>query len=675
MTAPEHDHDLPPDDHDQPGEGERRRAVGGDQPGEGERRRAVGGDQPGEGERQRTSDELAREQAHVDRAYDRLEVLRRRAEGRSSEVLAQGRGGTHQARHDRDALVRSTLHRLDQIDAAEYGLVFGRIDERDGDAWHIGRLGISDEDYEPLVVDWRAPIAASFYRATPLEPMGLRRRRHVHMRRRDVIGLDDELLDVSAATDADVQLVGEAALLAAVARPRGERMGDIVATIQREQDDVIRAPLEGVTVVQGGPGTGKTAVALHRVAYLLYTNRERIEHSGVLIIGPSARFLRYVGDVLPGLGERSVRMSRVVDLLGEGLATLDETPELQRIKGDARMATVLHRLVRRWPWSRVRDDEWDDLPVTMLRVLLSDGDLLQRVATDVLPADAIDQLAGTVRDGWTDADVALLDVLVAAVDRRRPRQVRRDDGRRIEETIDTLGIDPGRRAEVRRMLRRQLEPDVSGEDVYGHVVVDEAQELSPMQWQMLVRRCPSGSMTVVGDLDQAMSATALAEWTDLTPQLPARLAVHELTVNYRTPAEVMAYVERQAAVTGIRHRPPRSVRHSGRDPVVVQRSGDRVVAAVRRALDDLADAAGTVAVVAAPSWTPQIAAALGSDALPVLTPQQAKGLEFDAVVLVDPDRIASDSGGAGLYVALTRTTRDLVVVAVDDGADAAPSAQ
>ena len=612
--------------------------------------------------------ELQREQMHVDRAYARLEVLRHRAEERSADVLAQGRGGTHQARHDRDALVRSTLHRLDQIDAAEYGLVFGRIDERDGDAWHIGRLGISDERYEPLVVDWRAPIAAAFYRATPLEPMGLRRRRHVHMRQREVVGLDDELLDVDAARDGDVSLVGEAALLAAVARPRGERMGDIVATIQREQDDVIRAPLDGVTVVQGGPGTGKTAVALHRVAYLLYTNRERIAHSGVLIIGPSTRFLRYIGDVLPGLGERSVRMARIVDLLGEGLATLDEPPTLKRIKGDARMATVLDRLVRRWPWSQVRDDEWDDLPATMLRVLLSDHDLLQRVAGDVLPADAITTLAGTVRDGWTEADVALLDVLVEIVERRRPRRDRRrDEERRISETIDMLGVDPGRRADVRRLLQRQIEPDVTGgDDLYGHIVVDEAQELSPMQWRMLVRRCPSGSMTVVGDLDQAMSATALGAWDDLSPHLPGRLSVHELTVNYRTPAEIMAYVERQKAITGIRRHPPRSVRYSGREPQITSAALDSMGSAVNGAVAAVADEPGTVAVIAAASLIDRVTSAIVDDDVPVLTARQAKGLEFDAVALVGPSQIAEESsGGAALYVALTRATRDLAVVDVE----------
>lgn len=610
--------------------------------------------------------EVHREQQHVDRAYARLEVLRRRAEQRSADVLAQGRGGTHQARHDRDALVRSTLHRLDQIDAAEYGLVFGRIDELDGDSWHIGRLGISDDDYDTLVVDWRAPIAAAFYRATPLEPMGLRRRRHVHMRGRRVVDLDDELLDASAAGASDVELVGEAALLAAVARPRGDRMGDIVATVQREQDEVIRAPLEGVTVVQGGPGTGKTAVALHRVAYLLYANRRRIEQSGVLIIGPSARFLRYIGDVLPGLGERSVRLTRIVDLLGEGLATLEEPPDLQRIKGDARMAAVLGRLVRRWPWSAVRDDEWDLLPATMLRVLLTDHELLRRVAGDVLTSADIDVLAGSVRDGWTDADIALLDVLVEAVERRRPRRRDRgDEDRRIDDAIEALGVDAGRRAEAQTLLRQQVRSGgAGGDDVYGHIVVDEAQELSAMQWRMLVRRCPAGSMTVVGDLDQAMSATAVDAWEDLTAHLPGRLTVHELTVNYRTPAEVMAFVEQQTAVTGIRHHPPRSVRYSGREPRVETVDRADLAAAVEREVGALAAAPGTVAVIVPPSLLDTVDALSTGDAA-ILRPRHAKGLEFDAVVLVAPDEIADEQGGAALYVALTRTTRDLVVLAVE----------
>ena len=607
--------------------------------------------------------ELEREQRHIDRAYDRLEVLRRRARDRSAEVLRQSRGGTHQARHERDALVRSTLHRLDQIDAAEYGLVFGRLDEDDGDTWHIGRLGISDEDYEALVVDWRAPIAEAFYRATPLQPMGLRRRRHVHMRRREVVRLDDELLDADAARDGDVELVGEGALLAAVARPRGERMSDIVATIQREQDEVIRAPLEGVTIVQGGPGTGKTAVALHRVAYLLYTNRERIEHAGVLVIGPSTRFLRYIGDVLPGLGEHAVRLSRITDLLGDDLVSRDEPVAVQQAKGDARMATVLQRLARRWPWSAVRDGEWDVLPATMLRVLLTDRDLLRRVAGDVLPADSIETLVGTAGPGWTAADVALLDVLVEIVGRRRPRRRRRDvDALRIDETIEALGVDPGRREEVRATLTRQADDDVEREEVYGHVVIDEAQELSPMQWRMLARRCPSGSMTVVGDIDQATGATALDDWEQLERHLGRSPSAHELTVNYRTPAEVMAYVERFADVTGVR-RMPRSVRETGRHPREVVAPVGALAGVVAGEVAAVRDEPGTVAVIASSSLLPDLAdlADLEDDAV-VLGPSDAKGLEFDAVVLVGPDRIVAEAGGAALYVALTRTTRDLTVV-------------
>jgi DNA helicase IV len=278
-------------------------------------------------------------------------------------------------------------------------------------------------------------------------------------------------------------------------------------------------------------------------------------------------------------------------------------------------------------------------------------------------------LAGTVRDGWTEADVALLDVLVTIVERRRPRRDRsHDEERRIAETIDMLGVDQGRRADVRRMLRRQTESDVTADDgLYGHIVVDEAQELSPMQWRMLVRRCPSGSMTVVGDLDQAMSATALRQWDDLTPHLPGRLSVHELTVNYRTPAEVMAYVERQAADTGIRHHPPQSVRYSGREPQIRPVADEDLERAVHEALDAVADEAGTVAVVAATVLRDRVAASVADDGVPVITARQAKGLEFDAVVLVGPRLIAAEtSGGPALYVALTRATRDLIVLDVEE---------
>lgn len=601
----------------------------------------------------------------MDRAYARLDVMRDRAQQRSAEVLRQGRGGTHQARHDRDAFVRSSLYRLEQLDAAEYGLVFGRLDELDGDVWHVGRIGVNDDDYEPLVVDWRAPVAAPFYRATPLDPLGIRRRRHLHMRGRRVVRLDDELMDAAAARSGDVVLVGEGALLAAVARPRSDRMTDIVATIQREQDDVIRAPLDGVTVVQGGPGTGKTAVALHRVAYLLYANRERIEHLGVLVIGPSARFLRYIGDVLPGLGEQAVRLARIGDLAGDDLVTAHDPPEISRIKGGAPMATVLTRLVRGWPWAAVTDDDWFDLRESMLHTLLNDERVLRRAGADVLSKRDLEALAAHRGEGWTEADVALLDELDALLARRRPRRRRpraRGDDARIEETLDVLGLDAGMRATAREHMRRQVESRSGGrDDVYGHVVVDEAQELSQMQWRMLVRRCPAGSMTVVGDLDQAMRPDPLDGWEQLSSLLPGRLRVFELTVNYRTPAETMAYVERQHEITGIRRHPPRSVRFSGHQPQVRTVDEQEMAATAQQVVSEHASSPGTLAIIAPERAIGRLRAALGN-AGTCLTAREAKGLEYDVVVLVMPDVIAAEDGGAALYVALTRTTRELIVL-------------
>jgi DNA helicase IV len=543
--------------------------------------------------------------------------------------------------------------------------VFGRLDEQDGDVWHIGRVGVSDEDYETLVVDWRAPVAAPFYRATPLEPLGVRRRRHVHMRGRRIVRLDDELMDESAARSGDVVLVGEAALLAAVARPRGDRMSDIVATIQREQDDVIRAPLEGVTVVQGGPGTGKTAVALHRVAYLLYANRDRIADLSVLVIGPSARFLRYIGDVLPGLGEHAVRLARIGDLLGEGLVTTEDPADVRRVKGDARMATVLARLVRDWPWAAVDEDDWLDLPEAMLRTLLTDEVTLRRAAADVLSERDMAVLSRHRTAGWSEADVALLDELGALLARRRPRPPRRrtrSDAVRIEETLDELGVDAGMRAAARERMQQQIaSAGEERDEVYGHVVVDEAQDLLAMQWRMLVRRCPSGSMTVVGDLDQAMRPDPLEDWDELADHLPARLQVFELTVNYRTPAEIMAYVDQQRVITRVRRHPPHSVRFSGRQPDVREVDEHRVVAMIEQVVRSEASTPGTLAVTGPAGTVTQLRAVLGEQ-VTCLSPRDAKGLEFDVVVLVDPERIAHDDGGAALYVASTRATRNLIVL-------------
>ncbi len=283
------------------------------------------------------------EQAVVDRAYARLEAMRDAARAVSADVIETTPGGTHQARLERDVRVLLTERRLASLQVGEAGLVFGRTDATDGERRYIGRLAISDEDNEPLVVDWRAPAAEPFYRATPGAPMGLVRRRHFILRGRTLTGLDDELLTAEPTGD-DLVLVGEGALLAALERSRSGRMADIVATIQREQDEIVRSPLPGIVVVQGGPGTGKTAVALHRAAYLLYTFRFPLERAGVLLIGPSRIFLRYIEQVLPALGEHTVNLATPADLVPTPVRGRD-VPAAARLKGDTRMAAVIAQAV------------------------------------------------------------------------------------------------------------------------------------------------------------------------------------------------------------------------------------------------------------------------------------------------------------------------------------------
>jgi DNA helicase IV len=250
-----------------------------------------------------THPDLQAEQAYIDRAYVRLDAMRRAAEDLRDSVIGAGKGGTHQARVERDVFVRTSLQRLDQLQLGRASLCFGRIDRTLGDddeeRFYIGRLAISDENQEPMIVDWRAPVAEAFYRATGRAPMGLRRRRHFATDGRTLLGIEDEVFQADGDTGDDLELVGPGALLAALQRSRSGQMRDIVATVQREQDEIIRSELPGILVVQGGPGTGKTAVALHRAAYLLYTHRFPLETQGVLVVGPNQLFLRYIEQVLP----------------------------------------------------------------------------------------------------------------------------------------------------------------------------------------------------------------------------------------------------------------------------------------------------------------------------------------------------------------------------------------
>ncbi|HEX2042070.1 MAG TPA: UvrD-helicase domain-containing protein [Acidimicrobiales bacterium] len=732
--------------------------------------------------------EIAAEQAVVDRAYERLEAMREQARKVVAGVLDQGAGGTHQARLERDVRMHVTERRLAELRVGDGPLCFGRTDHEDGERLYIGRIAVSDENHDALLVDWRAPAAEPFYRATGVHPMGLTRRRHFIFRGRRITGIDDELLGQPSPEGeaGGLVLMGEGALLAALERSRTGRMSDIVATIQAEQDEVIRAPLPGILVVEGGPGSGKTAVALHRAAYLLYTHRFPLERAGVLLVGPNRVFLRYIEDVLPALGEHTVTFATPSGLRPATPVRGVDSPAAARVKGDPRMVEVMARAVvqRQQPLgepavipfgvhrltvsvaesarivtrtgrrSGTHNERRVAVERGVLRLLLrqlarrgvatGDGgkaeveERLRETPEFVAACDAMwpvltpesllhrflgsprlvaDAGRGILGDDecraihrprsrrladvpWTDADVALHDeavTLLGPVPTRGPRRAAAGagfadepdeggEGWAIERALDDIGADRATRAALRRHLLEQVDdgdeevPDLATR-TFGHVLVDEAQELSPMQWRMLARRCPSGSMTIVGDLGQATGVWAPGSWDEVVAHLPRRRdpRVVHLTVNYRTPAEVMEVAARILAEAAPELTPPVPVRRSGVGPVFSRVDADDLVAEAASAVRDEIEhvAPGKVGVVApaallgplAASVGPGLAAA-GTDAAvldapaAVLALGTAKGLEFDSVVVVEPAAVVAESpqGLRALYVAVTRTTQRLRVV-------------
>lgn len=731
--------------------------------------------------------ELAAEQRHVDRAYDRLEAMRqaaRRVAAGYSEVRA---GGTHQARLERDVAADVTRRRLAALDIGSAPLCFGRLDlERDADevgsVFYVGRIAVTDGQQAPLIVDWRAPVAEPFYRATAVDPMGVVRRRHFLTRPGDgrvVVGIDDEVFDQAAADDAGFTVVGEGALLAALERVRTGRMGDIVATIQAEQDEAIRAPLPGALVVAGGPGTGKTAVALHRAAYLLYTHRRRLGAQGVLLVGPNPIFLRYIDQVLPSLGEDEVALATLAGLKPAYRATGEDSTAAAVLKGDARMAQVMRRALgdREHPLARdvvavidgtvlrltratsarivdrarhrrgthnakrpgvtravidhlraqyrhalgaaaPDDPDWDrELDARLRRVpefraalermwpVLSGGDLVHdlcsfpaliRSAGDgILSRDEQALLARprapSLRDvAWTEADLALIDeadALLGPPEAARPRRRRgrRRDDDAANRVISELGVGGFITAGElgRRYGGEPSRSDETSDDprTFGHVLVDEAQDVSAMQWRMLARRCPTGSMTLVGDFGQASRPGSLRDWNEVLALLPDRTEpqVVHLTVNYRTPAEIMTVAHRLLAAASPQVEPTRAVRETGEQPRFVRADEDALADTVAANARAAVAAGGTVAVLAPARLHDAIterlrdvgALADSADALDapvaVLTAAEAKGLEFDHVVLIEPRQLVppGQSGLRLLYVAMTRATRTLVVVHAD----------
>ncbi len=809
------------------------------------------------------SDPVAAEQPYLTMLYGRLDARRKETAELLARVLRDETTGTPQAVSERDAAAAMYSEQLATLSAVEEGLCFGRLDVEpdavlpggtteaadpgspgfDQPVAYIGRLGLLDEehDYEPLLIDWRAPVARPYYTATAANPDGVRRRRHLRTRSRRVLAVDDEILDLAEAAAAAAKhdgtqrqgLTGEATLLSALSSGRTGRMGDIVATIQAEQDRIIRSGVNGVLVVEGGPGTGKTAVALHRAAYLLYTHRRQLAKRGVLVVGPNPTFLRYIEQVLPSLGETSVLLSTVGELYPGLAAQRAEPAEVAARKGSLDMAKVLSAAVRdrqelpRHPITLTVDGERVEIDRDVVaqartrarRTRRPHNDAkrtFQREAIDILARREGDRLSregghpevadgdpgsssgrlldrGDLADiraamredddllaaleglwptltppqllaelytdprrisaatrGWSEADRALLrrDVPPAATADRGlldPHWWTPADAVLLDEAAELLGEDDTaerERAERKReadeayaagvleilameedwdteLLRptdvvdasvladRSREVDHASaaeraaEDrtwTFGHVIVDEAQELSPMAWRVLMRRCPSRSMTLVGDVAQTGARDGAGSWHEvLSPYVAARWRREALTVNYRTPAEIAEVAADVLAVIDPSQAPPESVRESGVPPRAVgvpeSALAHQVSTTTRAAADDVIDAEGNgrVAVLAPAARVDALRARLAADALPVgdssadgavvdergaadlevavvvSTVAEAKGLEFDAVVLVDPTGIVEESprGLNDLYVALTRATRSLDVVHPD----------
>jgi DNA helicase IV len=700
--------------------------------------------------------DLADEQSYIDHAYDCLERSREDA-WKLRDLTQAGLGGTFQARYERDVFDEALINRLTTLDLGDSALVFGRIDRLvegpDGtESFHIGRLAVADENSEPVVVDWRAPVAEPFYRATGRESMGLARRRHFAVQGRTLLGIEDELfgeghlgighddgLDAEHVEGSAPQmgsgLRGYSTLLAVLERGRTGQLGDIVATIQGEQDEIIRSPQPGVLVVQGGPGTGKTVVALHRAAYLLYTFRFPLEDQGVLVIGPNRVFLRYIERVLPSLGEAGVEQVVLGDLvpdvdLARPFVDPTDRPLTARVKGDIRMADVIdqavtdrerplredlvlpfrtgfvrlraaesarivkaaqrrfrrHNAARRWfegevwaalaaTWredvtpAEVRDavrglDEmraalermWPVLtPAQLLHDLFGSKALLRLAAERHLSSEEYLSLyrerSADVRDvRWTEGDVALLD-----------------------EARSYLGPKPGKGGKV----------DEADEiRTYGHIVIDEVQDLTPMQLRMAARRSLNGSMTVVGDLAQATGALAPNTWDDVLAHLPDRRPsrVIGLSVGYRIPNQIMELANRVMRAATPELRAPTAVREGDFEPeiVAVDRSalGRSAADRTQAMIDVIGD--GNLAVVVPDAMADEISEALtvagiehgratrtGLDTGVTVVPVSVvKGLELDGVVVVEPSRIvaAEQQGLRALYVALTRSTRMLTIV-------------
>ncbi|MSO14872.1 MAG: hypothetical protein EXQ61_00965 [Ilumatobacteraceae bacterium] len=688
--------------------------------------------------------ELELEQAYILHAYECLEASRVGAL-KIRDLTSAGPGGTFQARLERNVFDENLVHRLEQLELGNAALVFGRIDRAadSGDAvesFHIGRLAVADANREPVVVDWRAPVAEPFYRATGREQMGLLRRRHFVVEGPQLLALEDELFgeghlgvgqDDGLSDDPRQGLRGYSTLLTALGRSRTGQLGDIVATIQAEQDEIIRSPQAGVLVVQGGPGTGKTVVALHRAAYLLYTHRFPLEDQGVLVIGPNRVFLRYIERVLPSLGEAGVQQVILADLIPEVQFGLRESSNVARVKGNKRIAKVVDKAImdRERPlredvqlpygvgFVRLRAEESVQIIKAARRRYHRHNQARRYVENEVWAA-----LAASFRSGADAEDIR--DALTGTPEIRAvfermwpvltPAQLLHDlfgsqallklaangilpeadylalyrDRSDSLEEVRWGNADAALLDEARFLLgprpRKSGKVDESDEiRTFGHIVVDEVQDLTPMQLRMVTRRSLSGSMTVVGDIAQATGPLAPNDWKDVLEHLPSRKTprVVGLSVGYRIPAQIMELADKvmHAATPGLRA--PRSVRDGDEVPVIIAVESvpalyEAVIARANVLLQQ--SGGGRTAIICPDDMVDQMSLALDAASVPhgraqaagldqnlsIVPASLAKGLELDDVIVVEPSAIvADDSQGLRLlYVTLTRSTRSLTVV-------------
>jgi hypothetical protein len=719
--------------------------------------------------------EVAREQAFVDRVHQQLQVSAKAAEELAKEGHQRGRLGHEGGLVERDAMVFQAAKRIAQLDAAHEGLVFGRLDldpQADPQPRYIGRIGLRDANRDSLLIDWRAPAAAVFYQATAAEPRNVVRRRVLRASGAKVLGVEDELLDPDNPLADELPVIGEGALMAQLSRARDRSMHSIVATIQAEQDMAIRAPGKGVVSISGGPGTGKTVVALHRAAYLLYTDRRRYEGGGVLIVGPSGVFMRYIERVLPSLGETAVALRSLGEVVDGVRATRHDEPAVADVKGSVRMAELLRRAARQqapgspaefrtfWRddrivldrgvlgrirrqlmsqgrrnrqlprianamldamWRQVRgergrergreafDDDmlsdqafldfalawWPPLDAPTVLGWLQDPEFLARVGEGVVTTEEQRLLTKSwdAANGLSVEDVPLLDELRYALGDvpARTEDERDDPYALLEGSVDIQELMTAADREYAPSGRAWTPPTHSIEDdPFAHVLVDEAQDLTPMQWRMVGRRGRAASWTIVGDPAQSSwpapeeSAAARAAALDGKP-------IHEfhLSKNYRNSSEIYEFAAEYAERVGLDADLPEAVRSTGVPPTTRPASPDLETATRGAVLEASGQVPGTVGIVVPSarrsevnSWLaswPELeddapgaraaaadaaVAPSGEDRVVVLTGLDTKGLEFDAIVVVRPEEIEAESatGTATLYVVFTRATRLLTTV-------------